>query len=86
MNIELRKTSKLKTLISRCSSKAEDILFSVLLKVPSELLPNFVGPHLDTYIENRIRQLQLETTKSAWKSIQLESALKEIKEKAPLDE
>lgn len=86
MNIELKQPSKIKTIISKCSSRLEDLLFSVLLKVPSKLLPSFVGPQIDRYIEKRIHQLQLETTKATWKSVQLESALQEIKEKAPVDE
>lgn len=86
MNIKLQQPNKIKALISKCGSSLEDLLFSVLLKVPSKLLPSFVGPHLDRYIENRIHQLQLETTKVTWKSVQLASALQEIKEKAPVDE
>lgn len=66
----------------------EDVLFSVVQKLPESLIPVFLMNWLDNYINKRTQELQQEIIRKQWQQTYLEKAVEEIhtrqvKKKAP---
>lgn len=78
LNIELKERNKTKESFSKIGSKIEDILFSILLKIPEQMLPSFLTSRISSYLDKRTRQIEAESIKTTWTSIALENAIHEI--------
>lgn len=60
-------------------NKIEDIIFSILLRIPKSLIPGFILIRLKHYLYQRTNTLQCEIIRNHWKNIELETALEKIK-------
>lgn len=60
-------------------NKIEDIIFSILLRIPKSLIPSFILMHLEHYLYQRANTLQCEIIRNRWKNIELDTALEKIK-------
>lgn len=78
IEIEIKRPNHLKEFLHGLHSKLEDMMFSIILKVPERLIPHFVMEWLDKYTTKRINQLNQEIIKDKWKSMYLEKAIDEI--------
>lgn len=78
MNIEIKPQNQIKELFNNFHSKLEDILFSIVQKLPDSLIPSFLMTWLDKYTIKRTQQLQQEIIRQQWKQIHLEKAVEEI--------
>lgn len=78
MNIELKKRSPIKELIHKCACRTEDILFSLVLKLPERMIPKFVMDWLERYVNKRNSRLQQQITRQKWKTMALEQAAEQI--------
>ena len=85
INIEIKKHNKFKDFFHRQYNHLEDILFSIIQKLPERFIPAFLMNWLDRHITKRINQLRHEQVKNTWKNMYLQNAATEIrkKEKAP---
>lgn len=85
INIEINKQNRLKDFFHKQYNYLEDMLFSIIQKLPEKFIPDFLMNWLDRYTTKRINQLKQEQVKNAWRSIYLQKAAKEIqdKQKAP---
>lgn len=88
MNIEIRPQSKTERFFRKFHSKSEDMLFSIVQKVPEPLIPAFVMNWVESYIDKRTRKLQEEIIRQKWRQIHLEKCAEKIhgkqdKKKAP---
>lgn len=90
IDIEVKKRSKLKELIHKIISKVEDIIFSLVLKLPEQIIPHSVLNWMDRYTIKRINQLKGEQIKQAWTNMYLQEAVDQInkqsKKEAPTEE
>ena len=70
--------------------KSEDLMFSIILKIPEKIIPSFLMRFLDTYTTKRIHALERENIRQQWKTVYLQNAVKSIqyqgKEKVPMEE
>lgn len=60
-------------------NRIEDIIFSILLRIPKSLIPSFILMCLEHYLYQRANTLQCEIIRNRWKNIELDTALKKIK-------
>ena len=92
IDIELKDRNRIKEFIQNFHSKAEDILFSIIQKLPEKLIPSSLMNWLDRYTTKRISQLQQQIIKQRWKQDTLEKAVEDIRsinqdtKKAPSDD
>lgn len=60
-------------------NRIEDIILSILLRIPKSLIPSFILMHLEHYLYQRANTLQCEIVRNRWKNIELDTTLKKIK-------
>lgn len=92
INIELKDRNPLKEFFHRLHSKLEDILFSIIQKLPEKFIPSALMNWLERYLDKRIRELKQQTIKQTWQNMYLQEAVDNIHnrqqdmKKAPSDE
>lgn len=90
INIDLKKLNRFKELLNTLHDKSEDLMFSIILKIPEKQIPSFLMEWLDTYTTKRIHTLERENIKQQWKTVYLQDAVKSIRkqgiEKVPTEE
>lgn len=79
INIEIQEPNRLKEFFQNLHSKAEDILFSIIQKLPEKLIPPSLMNWLDRYTTKRISQLQQQIIKQRWRQDALEKAVSDIR-------
>lgn len=91
IDIEIKKRSKTKEFFHKLHDKLEDLMFSVIMKLPDGFIPHFLMEWLSNYTTRRIQKLQQEHIKQTWKNMYLQDAVNEISnrqrntKKAPSD-
>ena len=80
MDIEIKPRNKFKELLSNLHDKSEDILFSIIQKLPESLIPSPIMEWLNKYIDKRSKELQQEIIRKQWQQTYLEKAVEEIHE------
>ena len=78
MDIEIKRQNRTKKLFQKLHSKSEDILFSIISKLPEKLVPPPLMEWLGRYIDRRIQQTKQQIAKSRWRQDSLEKALSDI--------
>ena len=78
INIKLKKHSPAKEFFRNLHSKSEDLLFTLILKVPQKFIPSFVIEQLNRYTTKRINQLKQQKVKLAWKKVELQRTVDDI--------
>ena len=88
IEIEIKDRNKFKEFFHNARNKSEDLLFSIIQKLPERFIPSLLMSWLDRYIDRRINQLKQEQIKATWQKMYLEKAVKQIhnKDKAPTKE
>ena len=81
IDIEIRKPNRIKEFLNKLYSKLEDILFSIIQKLPERFIPSILMDWMEQYLNNHINQLQQETIKQNWKNVYLQKAVTEIHNK-----
>lgn len=78
IDIEIKDRNRFKEFFHKIYNKLEDIIFSIIQKLPDKLLPNFLIDWLDKYTTKRINELKQQSIKQTWKNMYLEDALNQI--------
>ena len=92
IDIELKDRNRLKEFFQNFHGKLEDLLFSIIQKLPEKFIPHWLMNWLDSYLDKRIRKLKQESIKMTWQNIYLQGAVDDIRnsqqdtKKAPLDD
>lgn len=79
IDIELKDRNRLKEFFQNFHSKAEDLLFTIIQKLPEKLIPSLLMNWLDRYLDKRISELKKESIKMTWKNMYLQSAVEDIR-------
>lgn len=79
IDVELKDRNKFKEFFQNLHSKLEDLLFSIIQKLPEKLIPSPLMFWLDRYLDKRISQLQQEIIKQRWQQDALEKAVSDIR-------
>ena len=91
MNIEIKDRVRLKESAHRLYNKLEDMMFSIIMRLPERYIPHSLMEWLDRYMTKRIHQLEKQNVKQNWRNAYLQKAVDEISnqqqyiEKAPSD-
>ena len=78
IDIELKDRNKTKEFFQNIHSKLEDILFSIIQKLPERFIPLPLMDWLDRYLDKRINELKQETIKMTWQNMYLQEAVNDI--------
>jgi len=81
INIELKDRSRTKEFFQKLYSRLEDIMFSIIQKIPERFIPSPLMNWPDRYITKRISQLQQQIIKQRWQQDTLERAVDDIRNK-----
>ena len=79
IDIELKDRNRLKEFFHRLHSRLEDLLFTIIQKLPEKLIPSPLMNWLDRYLDKRINELKQESVKMTWKNMYLQDAVDHIK-------
>ncbi len=91
MNLEPKDSNKINEFFHKLYNKAEDILFSVISKIPEKLMPAPFLEWLGHYTDRRMQGLRLQFIRQQWKKNSLEKLVADIRtqkqdtKKAPSD-
>ena len=58
--------------------KSEDLMLSIITKLPERMIPSPVMQWLTAYLDRRRHELQQEIIRQQWKKVYLEKAVSEI--------
>ena len=75
--------------LDKFKDKLEDLLFSVLQRLPEKLIPQPAMDWMFSYVEKRTQEIQHQIVWQNWKKAELEQILTELQqdtEKAPMSE
>lgn len=92
IEIEIKDRNRVKEFFQKLHSKAEDILFTIISKIPEKLIPSPIMNWLDRYMDKRIGELKQQIIKQRWQHDSLEKAVSDIRfinqdtKKAPSDD
>lgn len=92
IDLELKDRNRLKEFFHKLHSKAEDLLFAIISKVPERFIPSPIMQWLSRYLDKRLGELKQESIKTAWHNMYLQDAIDEIHtrqqdaKKAPSDD
>ena len=79
IDIEIKDHNKTKEFFQNFHSKAEDMLFSIISKLPERFIPSPLMNWLDRYLDKRISELKQEAIKQTWRTMYLQEAVDNIK-------
>lgn len=82
INIEIKKRNRSKEFFQKIHSILENILFSIVMKLPEKFIPSCIMNWLEQYTEKRLNALKQETIKQTWRNHTLQTAVDSIKEKS----
>lgn len=92
IDIELKDRNRLKDFFQNFHSRLEDLLFTIISKLPERFIPSAMMEWLNRYLDKRISELKQESIKLNWKNMYLQTAVDEIhtrqhdEKETPLDD
>lgn len=81
IDIEIRKPNRTKEFFHKLYSRLEDLIFSIIQKLPEFLIPHCLMDWMEQYLNKRISKLQQESIKQTWKNVYLQKDVNEIHNK-----
>lgn len=78
IEIEIKEHSFVKEIFRKAQNRLENLLFSIIQRLPDSMIPSFMIDWLDRYLTKRLNQLKQDNIKLTWHNMYLEEALKEI--------
>ena len=79
IDIEIKDHNRTKEFFRNLHGRLEDLLFSIIQKLPEKLIPSCLMNWLDRYATKRISQLQQQIIKQRWQQDTLEKAVSDIR-------
>lgn len=76
--IEVTRPNKIKDFFHKAHSRLEDMMFSIVQKMPDRFIPGFIMEWLDRYTTKRIAELKQGIIKDRWESMELDKAVDNI--------
>lgn len=87
IDIEIKDRNNIKEFFHKLHNKFEDLLFSLIQKIPDRFIPSLLMSWLDRYTDRRINELKHQQIKATWHKMYLQDAVNQIhKDKAPTEE
>ena len=81
IDIEIKKLNRLKEVFHKIHDKSEDILFSIIQKLPEKFISAFLMDWMEHYTSKCITELKQQIIRDRWHTIELEKAVENIHDK-----
>ena len=81
IDIEIKNPNIIKAFFQNFHSKLEDLLFSIIQKLPEKLIPSSIMNWLSRYLDKRINALKQRSIKMNWQNMYLQEAVDDIHNK-----
>ncbi|RHR73582.1 hypothetical protein DWW50_03555 [Eubacterium sp. AF15-50] len=78
INIEIQKPNRFKDLLHEIFNKSEDILFSIIQKIPEKFIPACLMNWMEHYTNKRISELKQQIIRNRWHTVELEKVVDNI--------
>ncbi len=78
IDIELKDRNRIREFFHNFHSKAEDLLFNFISKIPERFIPSPIMEWLDRYLNKRISELKQQSIKMTWRNMYLQNAVDDI--------
>ena len=81
INIEIQKPNRFKDLLHKIYDRLEDLIFTIIQKIPEKHIPSFLMNWMERYTNKRLSELQSQIIRKRWQTIELEKAVDKIRSK-----
>lgn len=78
IDIEVKKYNRIKNFFYKLYSKVEDLLFSIICKLPEKFIPSLLMNWLNKYLDKRIKELKQQSVKMTWENMYLQNTITKI--------
>ena len=78
INIEIQKPNRFKDLLHKIFNRLEDLLFTIVPKLPKKFIPSSLMNWMERYTDKRLAELKQQIIRDQWKKIALEKAIENI--------
>ena len=78
IDIEIKKPNHFRNALHKLHSRLEDMIFSLIQRIPEKFLTDSLMDWIDRYTTKRINELKQENIKNTWKKMYLEKAVEDI--------
>lgn len=79
IDIKIKDRNPIKEFFQNLHSKLEDILFSIIQKLPEKFIPHWLMEWLSRYLDKRISKLKQESIKMTWRNMYLQNAVDDMR-------
>ena len=78
INIEIQKPNRFKDLLHKIFNRLEDLMFSIIQKLPEKMIPHSVMNWMEHYTNKRLSELKQDVIRKRWQTIELQKAIENI--------
>lgn len=78
INIEIQKPNHFKDLLHKIFNRLEDLMFSIIQKLPEEMIPRSVMKWMEHYTNKRLSKLKQQIIRNRWHTLELEKVVDNI--------
>ena len=78
INIEIQKPNRFKDLLHKIFNRLEDLMFSIIQKLPEKMIPHFLMDWMEQYTNKRLSELKQQIIRNRWHTIELEKVVDNI--------
>ena len=78
INIEIQKPNRFKDLLHKIFNRLEDLMFSIIQKLPEKMIPHFLMDWMEHYTNKRLSELKQQIIRNRWHTIELEKVVDSI--------
>ena len=78
INIEIQKPNRFKDLLHKIFNRLEDLMFSIIQKLPEKMIPHFLMDWMEHYTNKRLSELKQQIIRNRWHTIELEKVVDNI--------
>ena len=78
INIEIQKPNRFKDLLHKIFNRLENLMFSIIQKLPEKMIPHFLMDWMEHYTNKRLSELKQQIIRNRWHTIELEKVVDNI--------
>ena len=78
INIEIQKPNRFKDLLHKIFNRLEDLMFSIIQKIPKKMIPHSVMNLMEHYTNKLLSELKQQIIRNRWHTIELEKVVDNI--------
>ena len=76
--IELNDPNPFKDLLHKIFNRLENLMFSIIQKLPEKMIPHFLMDWMEHYTNKRLSELKQQIIRNRWHTIELEKVVNNI--------